>query len=339
MITVLCRIRLIGCVTAFAFTAASSQVGLNKLAQSTMNFLSVNTSPKASGMGEAYSVIGVGAEAISFNPAGLCGMQRGVDARIDVMQWIADINYFDAKVAVKLGNYGTVGIHLLTVDYGTINGTSLIYDYEASIYNKGYKDTGPVENVAAYSFGLSYAQFVNTQFSVGGTVKLAGQNLGESTLASGVKKNNASKLVFDAGVKYVTGFKSFSFGMTIRNFASNIKREAVDEQLPLSFTLGGSMDLLDIFDPAHAKDSGLEFGVDFLHQNNYSERVNLGLEYRLLGALSLRGGYQTNRDLASWSAGIGFNTTVEDYAVELNYSYSKFSIFNNVNRFSLGLSF
>ena len=46
-----------------------SQIGLNKLAQSTMNFLLVSTSPKASAMGEAFFAAGSGAEGIFYNPS------------------------------------------------------------------------------------------------------------------------------------------------------------------------------------------------------------------------------------------------------------------------------
>jgi len=54
---------------------------------------------------------------------------------------------------------------------------------------------------------------------------------------------------------------------------------------------------------------------------------------------ALRGGYQTNRDLASWSAGLGFNASVSDSDIEVNYSYSSFEIFDSVNRISLTFSF
>jgi hypothetical protein len=79
--------------------------------------------------------------------------------------------------------------------------------------------------------------------------------------------------------------------------------------------------------------------VDFLHSNNYSERVNMGLEFITLGMIALRGGFQTNRDVASWSAGVGVFTSIEEYDVRFDYSYSQMQYFNGVNRFSLGFSF
>ncbi|MEJ2615881.1 MAG: hypothetical protein P8Z35_13060 [Ignavibacteriaceae bacterium] len=59
------------------------QVGLNKLAQSTMNFQLVSISPKASAMGDAYYAVGTGAEAIFYNPAGLVEGSRTFNIVVD----------------------------------------------------------------------------------------------------------------------------------------------------------------------------------------------------------------------------------------------------------------
>lgn len=316
-----------------------SQTSLSKTAQSTMNFLLVGTSSKASAMGEAFVTLGKGAEGMFYNPAGLALMEKDFDISLNYTQWIADINYISGGIAWDLSEIGVIGAHLLTVDYGTINGTSLISSAELSQYPLGYKDNGLVSNVGAYVFGLSYAKAITKEFSGGLTIKLAGQNLGQSTFGSDTKDNDATKIAFDAGVRYQTGFKEFTFGMFIRNFATNIKREEIEEQLPLLFSFGASINVMEIVAEEISKDNSVLFAVDFLHQNNYSERVNLGIEYHFLEMISIRGGYQTNRDLASWSGGLGFNTSLSDYDIEVNYSYSSFEIFNSVNRISLNFSF
>lgn len=325
-------------VAVFVFSINSfCQVGLDKLAQSTMNFQLVSISPKASGLGDAYMAVGTGAESIFYNPAGIVETDKTFDVVIDYTQWIADINYLAGAAAWNLGNYGSVGISLLSVNYGTFYGTSLDPSVGSQL---GYIDNGSFSNVSAYSFGVSYGKAIRTQFSVGGNIRIAGQNLGSNQFADGATtKNNATKLVFDLGVKYNTEFNNFRFGMAIRNFSSNIVREEIYEQLPLAFTVGGAIDLLNFINPAHSKDDALTFAVDFLHTNNFSERFNFGLEYKFLGMLALRGGYQTNRDIMSWSGGIGFNSTIAGNDVEVNYSFSKMDIFKNVNRLSVGFGF
>jgi hypothetical protein len=317
-----------------------SQVGIKKVAQSTMNFLLVSTSPKASAMGEAYYSVGIGSEAMFYNPAAIAEIGKEFDVTMNITNWIADIRYIGGGVAWNLGNYGAVGANIISVDYGTIYGTSLINPGEQNLYPLGYIDNGVLSNISAMAVGLSYAKAINSQFLIGGNIKIATQNLGENiTNGNEIKKNNAAKLVFDAGVKYYTGYRSFRFGMAIRNFSSNIKREEIEEQLPLTFTMGVAIDLLNAITGDPIKDNSFTLAVDFLHQNSYSERVNIGAEYQFMGMISLRAGYQTNRDLASWSLGIGVSQNIFDKFIRIDYSYSKFDLFNGVNRFGIGVQF
>lgn len=316
-----------------------AQVGLKKVAQSTMNFLLVSISPHASALGEAYCALGTGAESILFNPAGISEAPSRFELQMYNTSWIGDIDYLGGSFVWNLKQYGALGLSLLSVDYGTIYGTSLLSEAEKDLYPLGYKDLGPVKNVGAFSGGVTYGRAVSTQFLIGGNMRLVSQNLGQSQLAGGWKNNTAVKLAFDAGVKYRTGFHSFRFGMAIRNFSSNIKREEVDEQLPLLFSMGAALDLLDIFAAHHSPDHTLTVAIDFLHLNNYSERVNLGLEYCLFNRIALRGGYQTNQDLASWSAGIGVHANLGQLPIKLDYSYSNFEIFDGVNRLAFGIAF
>jgi hypothetical protein len=233
---------------------------------------------------------------------------------------------------------GTIGLSALAVNYGTIHATRLL-STSTQTQDVAYEDMGDMNNVGAYAFGLSYARSLSKEFSIGGTIRYTGQNLGESMLATGLKKNAASVLAFDVGVKYYTGFRSFRFGMAFRNFSAQVQREQIKEQLPLTFTLGAAMDMLDLVDPEHSSETSMTLGVDFLHSNNYSERVNMGVEVVTMGMFALRGGFQTNRDVASWSAGIGFFASIEDNDVRFDYSYSQMKYFNGVNRFSLGFAF
>lgn len=328
-----------------------AQVGMNKVGQSTMNFLQVGVIPGASGMGNTYTAIGTGCESIFFNPAGLPEMDSRFAAIMATTQWFADINYMVGALAWNLGNLGTVGLSLLSVDYGDIIWTGLAKD-ESDVL--GYVEYGMVDNVGAYSFGVSYGRRITNQFSIGGNVRYVGQQLGESlfrhfsvdeetgieTETSTLKNNSESQVAFDMGVKFYPGLKSFRFGMSIRNFGPSIKYEEITAALPLTFALGVAMDMMDLIVPDHSKDNSLLLSAEFIHQNNYTERVNVGLEYKLIRLLSLRCGYQSNTDLAGFSGGIGVTLpSVGSRNIEVGYSYSVFDIFDGVNRFSLKVAF
>jgi len=315
-----------------------AQVGMKKVGQSTMNFLQVGVIPGASAMGEAYTAIGTGCESIFFNPAGLPEMDSRFAAIMSTTQWFADINYMVGALAWNLGNIGTVGLSLLSVDYGDIIWTGLA---ESPSDILGYREYGMVDNVGAYAFGASYGRRITNQFSIGGNVRYVGQQLGESKFwvndtTSTLKKNSESQVAFDMGIKFYPGLKSFRLAMSIRNFGPSIKYEEITATLPLTFAVGVAMDMMDLIVPDHSRDNSLLLSADFIHPNNYTERVNVGLEYKLIRMLSLRCGYQSNTDLAGFSAGIGVTLpSVGGRNLEVGYSYSEFNIFDGVNRFSL----
>ena len=326
---------LAACLAAFGAQVAA-QVGLDKLAQTTMNFQLVSVSARASALGEAVYAASTGSEAIFYNPAGMAETRSRFDASVMYTGWIADINYFAGALAWDAGDAGTIGLSLLGVDYGTLNATRLV---STGSLNTAYEEMGEMSNVGAYSVGVTYARSISEQFLVGVTVRYATQNLGESMTKSGLTKNSVGTMAADLGVKYYPGLKSFRFAMAFRNFSTQLKREEVYEQLPLTFTIGSAIDLMDFIDPEHGGETALTVSADFLHSNNYSQRLNFGAEYLMFGTLSLRGGYQTNRDIASWSAGVGVMTSLEDVALGVHYSFSRFEYFDGVNRLSLQILF
>jgi len=316
-------------------------VGLKKVGQSTMNFLQVGVVPRASALGEAYTAVGKGPEALFYNPAGMAEMNGRFGVFVSGTKWIADIQYLGGAVAWKLGNAGTVGLSFLTVDYGEMFGTSLISKSSAASNPIGYIDNGAFSNTGAYAFGLGFARTVSSMFIIGGDVRYVGQQLGQSitTDTNGqLKDNTANRLVFDLGVKYNTGFKSFNFGMSIRNFATSVKYEELTAQLPMTFAVGASMDILDLFMNDH-KDHAALVSIEFSHPNNYTERLNMGLEYTFMNRVSLRGGYITNSDLAGLCFGAGISQELMGKKLEIGYSYSLFDVFDNINRLSIGISF
>ncbi len=311
------------------------QVGMKKLGQSTMNFLEVSLLPKATAMGGAFTAVGYGAESIFYNPAGLAMSDRKFDAVLTTVKWIADINYTAGALSWNMGNMGTVGLNLLTVDYGDIYGTRLLSSTSA----QGYEDIGMLDNVGAYAIGLSYSRKISNQFSMGGSVQFVGQNLGSNMMNGTTKDNSQTNVSFNMGVLYYPGFKSFRFGMSIRNFAPSVKYEEVSAVLPTTFTMGAAMDILDIFMQESSKSSQVLLSIDFLHPNNYTERVNFGAEYSFIELLSIRAGYQFNRDLSGLTAGFGITPTIAGNELEFSYAYEDIDLFDSVNRFSIRLRF
>lgn len=307
-----------------------------KLAQTGFQFLSVVSDARGGSMADAMTAMELGSRGLFFNPAGMSRMWemgKVFDVVVSKNYWIGGIEHNSLSMSFCPfgGRYGVVGVSVLSVDYGEVEGTMVWGN------DKGYIDT-EVMRPSAFAIGVGYARSLTDKFSVGGQVKYTGQQLGKSIVpVTGgweVKKNLAYAVAFDFGTLYRTGWKSLVFGMSVRNFSNEIKYEEEGFQLPLTFRIGVSMDLLDLVNEEHGS-SGLLMSVDAVHPRSYPEQLNIGLEYSMFGMMYLRCGYYTNSDEKSVVYGIG----IRKYGLGIDYAYTPYGVFDNVQRFSVSFSF
>jgi hypothetical protein len=303
---------------------------VKKVAQTGLQFLQIDAGARSSSMAGAMTIAGYDANAMFYNPAGIAKMPSNFDFMANSTQWFADIKYNSAALAYSLGDLGTVGVSAVIADYGDIVGTRVASN------EQGYETTGNVD-VSAYSVGLSYAKNLSDKFAVGGTVKLVGQHLGASLMPDGnLKDNKISGYAFDFGTIFYPGWKSFRFGMTIRNFSREFTYERESFELPLTFTFGVAMNVFDLLD---IKDQSLLIAVDAVHPRDFSERINLGAEYNVFNMIAIRAGYKTNNDVEGLTLGVGLYYNLSGINVKVDYSFSKMNYFDNVNRFTVGFAF
>lgn len=313
----------------------------DKLAQTGFQFLSIATDARAAAMGGAFTAVPGNSSSIFFNPANMASMNSFADMSLSQNKWIADINHYSGCLAFSPvnGHYGVFALSVLSVDYGEFLGTEV--DATA---DKGYRDTGTF-SPTAYAIGIGYARALTDRFSVGGHIRYVNQKLGNSILpvgdvADGITTdvdNKVDVVAFDFGTIYRTGFKSLVFGMSVRNFAQEVKFETEGFQLPLTFNIGIAMNVFDFFKENNDMHS-LLVSVDALHPRAYSERINIGAEYWFKEMFALRSGYNYNYDERGITAGFGFKLTFGNHNLAIDYAYTPFGIFDNVQRMSFRLS-
>jgi hypothetical protein len=313
-----------------------------KLAQTGFQFLSVVSDARGAAMADALTSLQVGSSALFFNPAGMAEMTTYFDVTGSTNKWIADINHYVFSFAINPfnGDYGVFGISAQLVDYG---------DFYGTIVNRanpqGYDDTG-IFNLSALAIGIGYAKHITDRFSIGGQVKYVRQDLGESIIPVNIRvsstdsnirtadttttSNKISPLVFDFGTQFRTGIKSLVFGMSIRNFSKEVKYVDEGIQAPMVFTLGVSMNVLDLFDKLPFKQS-LFISLDASHYRDHPEQVKIGVDYNVMDIFSFRGGYVSNNDQNDFTYGLG----VSKYGFSFDYSFTPFGVFNNVQRFTV----
>jgi len=320
-------------ISLLIFVLSVNAYAQDKVAQTGCGFLDVGAGARACGMGEAFTVLGQDATALFYNPSGIGKIDANFDLAAGGMQWIADINYLYLAAAFNAGVWGNFGFSLIAPDYGKIYGTRV-----DSLAPSGFVNTGLVD-VSAFCAGVAYAREFTDKFTVGGQIKYVSQHLGSNLFEGDVAgvvdtvENEIFTLSYDFGLLFYPGFKSFAFGMSVRNFSPRVTYERIGFELPLTFALGVGMDILDLF--GEHSDYSFNIGADMLHPRDWEEKYYVGGEFGYKDMIFLRAGYKFNSYAQGLTAGVG----IEYSGVKLDYSYSRHELFDMINRASVGFSF
>lgn len=317
-----------------------------KLAQTGMKFLNVSLDARTSAFGDAVTSLENNSSAMFYNPAVMARLENLANISVGSTRFIADINYYNASVALAPfdGDYGVIGLSYLSVDYGDFYGTVRADN------DQGFLDVGTFSPTAV-SFGIGYAKSLSEKFAVGLNVKYVRQSLGTSVIsnvvtdptsggyASGTTEENKIDVVaFDFGLIYKTGFKSLDIGMSVRNFSREVKYKQEGFQLPLIFQIGASFNVADLLEVDKQMHS-LLLTVDANHPRDFQEQILVGIEYTFMNMVSLRGGYSAPNDERKFSAGVGLKKDIEGLTLGVDYSYTPFGIFNDVHRITVNFAY
>lgn len=349
------RTYFIGVFTLVLLTVSSSFAQNRKLAQTGLKFLAVGASARQSALAEAFTATHGSSASLFYNPAGMARLQSLAEATVSTTEWIAEIKHQFASIAISPfdGEYGVIGFNFQYVDYGEIQATILANNPQ------GFLDVGTFKPTA-YAVGVGYARALSDKFSVGGDIRWIKQDLGSGITEASFTTtggeavdfsplttidNTLGVLAFDFGIIYRTGFRSLNFGMAIRNFSREVKYQKESFQLPLTFKIGLSMNVLDLMEEDPDVHSLLVL-TDAEHPRDYPELLRFGFEYTFQRMLSVRLGYvhigdEITRSEAesTTSFGIGLQQFFAGMQFGLDYSYTPFGVFDKVQRFSVQFGF
>ncbi len=317
----------------------TEDVGTDKLAQTNFKFLEISVHPRAAAQSDAMTASEFNSSAAMFyNPAAMGWMENRFSAGFGITNWIADITYNTASAAVRT-NYGVFGASLLFADYG-----DNIIPTIAATNERGYLEYSEVgasnPEPSAMAIGLGYGVAVTDRFGVGGNAKYVFQDLGDAVISSDAETeaNSTSTVAFDFGLLYRTGFRSLNLAMSVRNFARELRYVQENFELPLTFNVGVSMNMLDLtsMDPnVHA----LRVSLEAERPRDFSEQVKAGGEYTFRNIVSLRAGYTYPTDVQGLSFGGGLKYDTSSFGVSADYAYTAFDVFDAVHRMGVSLSF
>jgi hypothetical protein len=310
-----------------------------KLAQTGLKFLNVATDPRAVGMGEAVTSLDGGSSSLFFNPASMAWMKNKLDAQVGTTEWIADIKQYYGSVAFNAPyDIGIFGFTFQSVNYGELDRT-VVYPGSAA----GYLDFGTFTPYAV-SFGLGYARSLSDRFSIGGRIAYNIQDYGDGVKTIDANsnpissKNHAEVMSYDFGMIYKTGLKSLAFAASVRNFSNDVKLERDNFQLPLTFRIGFSMNLMNLITDNTDADP-LLLSIDAVNSRDYPETINIGGEYFFANTLALRAGYTFGYDEKGFTVGVGIQQTIGGVGLGVDYAYTPFGVFGNLNRLAFKIYF
>jgi hypothetical protein len=250
-----------------------------------------------------------GIEAMKVNIAGLALVQ-GTDIGLSHSMYLrgSDVKVNNFGIGQKLGNFGVVGLNIMSVGFGEIKITEF---------------DNPDANIGTYK-----PQFLN--ISAGFAKKFSNKiqaGIAVTFVSEQISNIRASGACFDAGVQYVTGKReNFHFGVTLRNVGTNMRFSgngfSVNAQAPdnENYTMNQQTPTEKFEMPTYLNfGASYDFYLDENHTAGYddlpkhratvmgnftsnsfnNDYLGVGIEYAFKETLMLRGGYRYEKGIGS----------------------------------------
>jgi hypothetical protein len=326
-----------------AVMVALPAIGQTKVGTTAAQFLGISVGPRAIAMGGAYVASNEDATSLYWNPG---AFQQAGKSQLTFSNtnWLVGTKFRWLGLMLNLGGEDAIGLSLTQLDYGEEEVTTVALP----------EGTGERWSAQDLSIGLSYCRRLTDRFSMGATVKYVDQR---------IWNESASTFAFDVGLLFVTGFHDMRLGVSMSNFGGEMKMDGRDLlqrvdidpsnsgsnkalvgslktdpwAIPLLFRVGVA---IDAFQDDQYK---VTLAADALRPNDNEESVNAGGEVSWNNMVFVRGGYKSlfGTDAEEGiSLGAGLKYTAESFgAIEVNYSYTEFGLFGNLNTFALAISF
>lgn len=317
--------------------------GQTKIATTAAQFLGISVGPRAVAMGGAYVASNRDVSALYWNPGAFAQAGR-TQFEFSNTDWLAGTKFRWFGGMLNIDDQNAVGLSLTQLDYGEEDVTTVTQP----------EGTGEQWSATDLAIAVSYSRRLTDRFSMGGSVKYISQS---------IWNESASAFAFDLGLLFVTGFNDMRLGVSMSNFGGDLKLDGRDLlnkveidpnnagsskdlmgslktdawSLPLLFRVGVAMDVYK------ENDVVFTLAADALRPNDGEETVNAGAELGWNDMMFVRGGYKSllgeDRE-EGLSLGAGLKYRAEGVAAfEVNYAFTKFGLFGNVNTISVAISF
>jgi len=286
----------------------------DKVGSSAFKFLNIQTDAHGAALG-GLAAQASGANALFWNPAGIAGSE-GIGVSAGMTQWLVETTVMNAGVVMPMMG-GTIGLSLVSVDYGEIMKSGWAGTSEF-VFEPNQGSFTPTD----MSLQASYGRSLSDKFSLGATAKIISQNIDDVSI---------SGLAFDIGTQFNTGYRGISMGAVISNFGPDVVSQAPEEASYEEFP-GMSLPMTFSFGVVGEAIPGLNAGLNVLKQADMAQEFIFNGEYSVAGLASLRFSYNISNPQQPMSFGAGLGMA----GITANVAFSTTLHFDPVMRFGIG---
>jgi len=287
-------------------------------------------------------VFSSGLESVYWNPAGLARSQ-GASALATNMALFNDVNVSYFGVASPIGEVGTIGATVKSIDMGDIPVTTV----------EAMDGTGATFKPTLSTLALTYSNAFSDRANFGVTAKVVYES---------IPRASASAFAFDVGVQY-TGFAGVD-GLGLALVLNNIGSDMHYSGSGLTQQATGDSDIDDFFNVESSYDklpstynmslsyvvAGATIGATYTSHNFSYDELNLGVEYNVMDMAYVRAGTSApmleedsaNTDEILFGMNFGAGLKYKLYGVNMVADFtmrSQGDFFGSSNVLSLGLLF
>ncbi len=337
-------------IVIFAVLFATSQVfasGGNRIGTAGAQELLLPVGASSIALNGANTSYVTGVDAIYFNPAGLSGSKHETEVTFSSMNYIADINFVFAGLAVNIEDVGSIGLSLRSVDVGDIRQTT----------EEQPGGTGSTFSPSFIVVGLTYSSFLTDRIK-------AGVNF--NFISETIQNTSATGFALDAGIQYdgLAGIEGLMLGVVMKNFGSKMQFTGADLQRDATesgsdrgtqtyrieaepFELPSQIDIGLAYKASFNDNFTSIFSSSFQNNNFLNDHYKFGLELSYDEMLFLRGGYTLANERTNVGAddnifgpsfGAGF-VIKGDVDIIFDYAYRTVDYFDDNQVFGLKVAF
>ena len=337
--------RIIAALVLVIVTAGLGYGQVKKTGLTGAAFLKVGVGARSVALGSATTSLLGDVNQMFWNPAGIALSSEQWQATFTYNRWIAELSHNAGAIAHNFGSLGTIGIGLISLGVSDIPADrDVVPGFLLATFEPYDTETSGTYSYLDLAAQVTWARNFTDRLALGATVKMIRQSIDEVSTSS---------VAFDFGSTYKIGFRNAVIGARINNLGKDLKFYDIGSPLPLVFSVGGSINLVE------NEQNTVTLLADATKPQDADQMIFTGGEYSFNKMVSVRGGWKFNyagvtdtkrnefnqeiidapRTEEGISVGGGLKIPMGENRIVVDYAFTEFGILDNTHRFSLNVSF